>query len=220
MNKLKNNTHTLKKSGVFSALDSSAQAYLTARFKARSFAPDETIFRQGEAGDCLYLIQSGKVKVCTVGKEGVELIFSFLSAGDLVGELAVFDGGPRSATAVAVENTAALCLERQEFLDFLRSFPEASIGLIILLCRRLRDTDQHLEAATFLDVSARLARTLIDIAPCTDRQEDLARLIGASRVMVNKVLNSFVSLGLIVTSRKKISVVNLRGLKRIAGYES
>jgi CRP-like cAMP-binding protein len=210
---------SLKIHQYFGSLSPSAVERLTGLLTPLFFAQDEIIFRQGETGNCLYIIQSGKVKICNMAPDGGELVFGFLTAGDLLGEMAVIDGGPRSTTAVAVEKTEALLLGRQAFLNFLHSVPEASMGVINLLCRRLRDTDRHLEETTSLSVSARLARKLIEISPCTDSQEDLARIVGASRVMVNRVLNSFVSLGLVSVSRKNVKIKDLRRLRSLAKYE-
>jgi CRP-like cAMP-binding protein len=224
---------TLKGLSLFSALNPSDQAHLGSLLRPRSFASNETIFLQQEQGNCLYLIRTGRVKICAVDPEGVELIFTFLSVGDILGELTILDGKPRSATAIAVADTQTAYIERREFLDFLRGSPEAGISILTVLCRRLRETDRRLEDITFLDVSRRLARALLDISfssrqsdsqhglqiTCVVTQEELASTVGASRVMVNKILNSFVDLGFIVLGRKKFSIVNSHELSRIARYE-
>jgi CRP/FNR family transcriptional regulator, cyclic AMP receptor protein len=214
-----NTIHSLKMHQYFGSLDPSAIEQLKGLLKSQFFAKDEIIFRQGEAGNRLYIIQSGKVKICNLAEDGGELVFGFLTSGDLLGEMAVIDGGPRSTTATTVENTSALMLERQSFLHFLRCVPEASLGVINLLCRRLRDTNRHLEEITSLSISARLARRLIEISPCKLSQENLARIVGTSRFTVNRVLNSFASLGLVSVSRKNVTIMNLNGLRSVARYE-
>jgi CRP/FNR family transcriptional regulator, cyclic AMP receptor protein len=219
MQNMDNKIQPLKIYQYFGSLKPSSREKLAALLTLQVFVKDKIIFRQGEAGNCLYIIQTGKVKICSFAPDGGELIFGFFSAGDLLGEMAVIDGGPRSTTAITVENTDTLVLKRQAFLRFLHSVPEASLGVINLLCRRLRDTNRQLEEATSLDVSARLARKLIEISPCRESQEELGRIIGASRVMVNRVLNSWMSQGLITISRKNITINNLRELKRAARYE-
>jgi CRP-like cAMP-binding protein len=147
--------------------------------------------------------------------------------------MAILDGKPRSATAIAVETTETLYLERIIFLEFLITSPQACIGIIGMLCQRLRRVSTQMEEVTFLDVSGRIARNLIEMAKgnspkisiterastCTISQEELARIIGASRVMVNKVLNSFMDLGLISIARKKLTILNEFELNRIACYD-
>jgi CRP/FNR family transcriptional regulator, cyclic AMP receptor protein len=203
----------------FGSLKPSAKEQIATFLIPRKFAPNETIFRQEETGDCLYFIQNGKIKICDIAPDGSEIVFGFLGDGDLLGEMAVIDGGLRSTTAIAVEETDALMMERQQFLQFLQSFPEAGLGIIDLLCRRLRYTDRQLTEVTSLDVSARLARKLIEISPCVYSQEELSLIVGASRVMVNRVLHSFEKRGLITISRKKILITNSKELRSLAKYK-
>jgi CRP/FNR family transcriptional regulator, cyclic AMP receptor protein len=214
--------HALKGSHIFRSLSPDDQMQLISFFRPRFFGTNETIFTQGEPGNNLYFIESGKVKVCTIGKNGAELVYSLLAEGDLLGEMAVFDGGPRSATAIAVESTQTLCLTQLEFMDMLRSSPETCIEIISLLCRRLRHTDILLEESAFLDASARLARKLLELAQsssvCFISQEDLAGLLRISRVTVNKILQSYVDSGWIRISRRKIRLVNVEELHRTASY--
>lgn len=202
--------------------------------KPRTFHLNEVIFQKGDPGDSLYIIREGRVKICVMDPEGTELVFAFLSKGDLLGELAVLDGQSRSATAIAVEETQTLYIKHREFLDFLQATPHASIGIILMLCKRLRETDKHLEEISFLDVAARVARKVFETfasetaitesgelsSTSSFNQEELAHMVGASRVMVNKVLNSFASTGYIEIGRKKITVLNKAELYRIARYEA
>ena len=223
----------LQNSAVFSMFSLKDRQHIMTLLKPSLFQPDEIIFQQGEIGNRLYLIQSGRVKVCVLDPEGAELVFAFLSSGDIMGEMAVLDGGPRSATAVAVENTKTLYIERTDFLKFLESSPTASKAMISMLSKRLRETDKHLEELTFLDVAGRIARRLLETPNFTSPsdpgnkasytweigQEELARMVGASRVMVNKVLNSFVDLKLITLGRKKLTILSQNGLDKIARFD-
>jgi CRP-like cAMP-binding protein len=218
---------------VFTALDGSDRERLASLLRPRSFSKNEVIFLKGDSGLGLYLIRRGRVKICVVDRLGAELVFTFLSQGDMLGEIALLDGKPRSATAIAVEKTDTLYLDRHEFINFLQDSPKAGIGIIEMLCRRQRRVSTQLEELSFLDVSGRLARSLIamsgnrpqDISltdnsfTCAISQEELANIIGASRVMVNKVLNSFVDLGFISIARKKLTVLNAHELMKIASYD-
>ncbi len=218
---------------LFNALSLSDRERLRPLFHLRSFSRNEVIFLKGDPGDGLFLICSGRVKICVVDRQGSELVFTFLVKGDLLGELAIIDGKPRSAAAIAVENTATLYLDRKEFLEFLGSSPQACIEILNVLCQRLRRLSGQMEEISFLNVAGRIARNLTATAnlasPSAEypgsqvysiTQEELARVIGASREMVNKVLNSFVDLGLISITRKKLTLLNVQELNRIAGYEA
>ncbi|MBN1190175.1 MAG: Crp/Fnr family transcriptional regulator [Dehalococcoidales bacterium] len=219
--------------GIFSTLKSSDRERLAQILKPRSFGVNETIFFQQDPGHCLYLIHHGKIKICCVNPEGVELIFAFLSDGDILGEMSILDEKPRSTTAIAVQETETSFIERQDFLDFLQTSPQACIDIISMLCRRLRKTDKHLEEVSFLDVSCRVARKLVELTgntslsdssseynlTCGLSQEELARLVGASRVITNKILNSYVDLGLLKLARKKISIINPKQLTLLAHFE-
>lgn len=218
---------------IFSVLRPSDRERLASLFIPRSFAKDEIIFLKGDPGLSLYLIRSGRVKICAFDRDGVELVFTFLSAGDILGDIAILDGKPRSASAIAVEDTETFFLERGRFLDFLKVSPQACLGIINLLCERLRRISTQLEELSFLDVSGRIARNLVGTTKSRSNdslkrehpstymisQEELATIVGASRVMVNKVLNSFVDLGLISIARKKLTVLDSVGLNRIASYD-
>jgi CRP/FNR family cyclic AMP-dependent transcriptional regulator len=211
--------------GILGALTSSDQNRLAALLRSRAFSPDETIFLKGDEGQGLYLIRSGRIKICTDDREGRELIFTYLSSGDMLGEIAVLDGLPRSATAIAATRVNAFYLDRRDFLEFLRTSPQACIDIIVNLCKNLRRVSTQLEELSFLDVSGRIAKNLISLCAgeqssvCYISQEELARVVGASRVMVNKILNSFVELGFIALARKKIIVVDGSELGRIANYD-
>ena len=218
---------------IFSFLAPSDQERLKSLLRPKTFSKNEIIFLKGDDSFGLYLITSGRVKICVVDRHGVELIFTYLSRGDILGEMAILDGKPRSATAIADESTTVFCLDRRDFLDFLKTSPEASIAIINMLCQRLRRMSTQLEEVSFLDVSGRIARNLMQIThsgsmdstnkekliSCDISQEELAKIVGASRVMVNKVLNSFVDQGLLSLARKKLIILNTNELSRIAAYD-
>ncbi len=211
--------------GIFGTLMPSDKQRLASLLKEKSFGPNQTIFTQGDEGRELYLIRTGRIKICANDREGNQLIFAYLSSGDILGEIAILDGLPRSATAIAVTHIKTLYLDRKDFLEFLNTTPQACIEIIASLCKSLRRVSTHLEEVSLLDVSGRVARNLISmsaqngISPsCAISQEELAIVIGASRVIVNKILNSFVELGFIALARKKIIILNEHELDRIGSY--
>jgi CRP/FNR family transcriptional regulator, cyclic AMP receptor protein len=217
---------------IYESLSTDNRVKLQSLFKPCSFSKNEVIFLKDDPGQGLYLVLNGRVKICVVDRMGNELIFTFVTKGDILGELAIFDGKPRSATAIAAENTKTLYLNRQEFLNFLQESPQVYLDIINVLCQRLRRLSNQLEDISFLDVAGRIARNLSllasnepqekdksEILTCSITQEDLSRLIGASREMVNKVLNSFVDSHLLTISRKKLTILNVKELDRIGSYD-
>lgn len=212
--------------GIFEALAPSDQQRLASLLRTRSFSPGKTIFIEGDKGEGLYFIRSGRIKICVNDRQGNELIFTYLSSGDLLGEIAILDGLPRSATAVAVTHTNTFYLDRKDFLEFLEASPRVCIVIIASLCKSIRRVSTHLEEVSFLDVSGRVARNLLSMAAkdslqpiCIISQEELAKVVGASRVIVNKILNSFVDLGFISLARKRIIILNEYELDRIGSYD-
>ncbi|MFC1866435.1 Crp/Fnr family transcriptional regulator [Chloroflexota bacterium] len=220
-----NTLEVIAKIEMFRGLSLADQQHLASLLTVKSFNPNEAIFLQGDEGHGLYLIRSGKVKICTYDQQGNELIFGFLSSGDLLGEIALLDGLPRSASVIAIMHTNTLYLYREKFQDFLKSSPQACMDIMVNLCKTLRRLSTRLEEASFLNVSGRVARNLILISlneefpqNCIISQEELAKVVGASRVMVNKILNSFCDLGFITQERNKITILNQHELKRIGDY--
>jgi len=112
---------------------------------------DAVIFRQADAGDRLYLIRAGRVKIVRYAPDGTELRLATMNPGDVFGELSVVDGKPRSATAVAMEPVEGVTLTTERFADFLKARPEAALRMMRLLVTRLRQTDDALQDATFAE---------------------------------------------------------------------
>ncbi len=171
----------------------SASATITRR------AARQTIFEKGDKGVSLMAVLAGKVKICTYSADGKELILNIIDVGGLFGEIAVLDGHPRSANAVAIEETELLVLERNRLMPFLTGDQEIASRLFAVLCQRLRQTSEQLEDALLRDAPARLARCLLRLSDThgmregsavslTIRlsQQQLGNLIGMSRESVNK----------------------------------
>jgi CRP-like cAMP-binding protein len=132
------------------------------------YAAGQTIFQKGEAGESLMAVVSGRVKICTFSAEGKELILNIIGPGGLFGEIAVLDGKPRSADAVAMEVTALLVLERRRLMPFLTGDSELAARLIAVLCERVRQTSGQLEDALLRDAPGRLAQCLLRLGQPSD----------------------------------------------------
>ena len=160
---------------------------------------------------------------------GDEVIVTMFSEGDFFGEMALFDGKPRSADALAMESSKIYVLSRNDFLLFLQSNIHAMESILSQLTNRLRNTDDFLESTCFLSVSARLAKKLLDLAESYgqkdgDRihidlnltQKELGDMIGSTRESINKELKILRDKGLITMQENKIQIVDMTRLKRRA----
>ncbi|CAN5555022.1 cAMP-activated global transcriptional regulator CRP [soil metagenome] len=168
------------------------------------FVRGHIFFTQGEPGERLYFLTSGKVKLCRRAPDGRESLFGILGPSDIFGELAVFDPGPRTCTATAVTEVCAAPLDRAALKDWMVERPAVAERLLRVLARRLRRTDEELSNFAFNDVPGRVARQLLRLAQQFGVQEDgavrlahgltqeeLGQLVGSSRETVNKALSDF-----------------------------
>jgi len=152
---------------VFSLLDDSERATLAGLLEQESFAAGTAIYQPGDAGDCLYVVRSGRVTVTVEDNMGEEITLADNEAGDVFGEISLLDGGPRTARAEASEPTEALRLDRDSLLELVNSHPHAAIDLLTVVGRRLRATDEllrthvsrnaNVEAAERLTLGGRVA---------------------------------------------------------------
>ncbi len=185
----------------------------------RTIARNEVLFRQGDPSSELFGIVNGKVAILTRSPDGRESLVAVLDEGSLFGELGLFDEGPRSADARALEETNVLVLGYDVVRAAIDEHPTLLWIIVRMLARRLRNTDESLADAVFLDVPARTAKRLLEIAGDADQfrlpmtQEDLAGLVGASRERVNKALSLFTRLGWIeVEGRNRYKILDRQAL--------
>ena len=120
---------------------------------SKRFDKGDTVFSFGDAGDCLYLVRSGNVQVFVENFEGEKIILAENGPGDLFGEISLLDGGARTASAVAVEDTETLTLDRDDLQEFLTKHPHAAIDLLTVMGRRLRSTDELLRTQVTRNVN-------------------------------------------------------------------
>ncbi len=193
--------------------------------KERSFPTGTVIFREGEVGDSLHVVMDGRIRISVVSPEGNEATLSFIEKGDCFGDMAIFDGGPRTATATAVGATKTFVVTREEFLAWIEQRPKAAIALLETLSRRIRRTDEVLADLSFLDLPHRLAKQLLhmnrdvsakDGGRIRITQAELASLLSVSRESVNKQLNEFQRDGWIAISRGSVVVKDAAALRTFA----
>jgi CRP-like cAMP-binding protein len=219
----------LAKLGLFADLTEVELVKLAALMRPRRYARDEVIYLRGDPGTAFYIIVSGKVKIALTSPDGKELILRRLGPSDFHGELALLDDEPRSADAVATEASLLLVLQRNTFRQFLADHPDIASKLLTTVSQYLRRNAELIQDATFLDVPARLARILLELAgshgatelpppgaviPDRLKQSELASLVGATRESINKWLGSFEKQGLIRYDKGQITLLRPSGLKQ------
>jgi CRP/FNR family cyclic AMP-dependent transcriptional regulator len=202
----------LAKSPLFACLDEQDRLALAAKMRPRQFARDEVVFHRDDPAGPVFLITSGSVKVSIPDEQGREVVVALERGGDVFGELALLDEGPRSATVTALTETHTLALARQEFIATLERNPDSMRRMLTLLVRTVRRSTGHVEDLVFLDLPGRVAKCLLDLADAAGRgqvdltQEDLAAFVGATRVSVNRVLADLEKRGAITIGRRNIQL--------------
>jgi CRP/FNR family transcriptional regulator, cyclic AMP receptor protein len=217
----------LARSSLLSHLPAEGLARLAATAGRRSYRRGEVVFHQGDPGDTVHLIQTGRVKVVLDAESGDEAVVAILSPGDCFGELALIDGEPRSATIEALESLETICITRRDFMEFLRSHPQAMERLLMVLAGMIRQLDEDLADLIFLDLEGRLVKKLLELAEEHGRevdgaieielpmtQEDLAAMIGATRASVNKLLGAYEQRGAIRRQGRRIAICDRERLRR------
>jgi len=218
----------IRKAPLFSGLDSSAADSLRTSMNLVKLRKGQSLFKEGDDGDHLYVVSSGKVKLGTKSVDGRENLLMILGPGDMFGELSLFDSGPRTATATAVTDSKLLALGQDKVIPWVREHPEVSFQLLARLASRLRRTNEVVGDLVFSDVPGRVAKALIDLGvKFGDKraeglfvnhdltQEELAQLVGASRETVNKALADFAQRGWLRLEARSVMILDYeRLLKR------
>ena len=169
------------------------------------------VMAKGDPGTSMMAVLAGRLRAVTVSAEGKEVILNVIGPGEIVGEIALLDGKPRSSDVVAAEDTTALVVERRDFLPFLFRHETLVERLLVVLCDRLRRTSGALEEIALFDLPARLARVLTKLATDYGRdlptggtrigmklsQRDLSNLVASTRESVNKQLRVWRDAGMI-----------------------
>jgi CRP/FNR family transcriptional regulator, cyclic AMP receptor protein len=218
---------SLSRVPLFSGLPEADLAALAGRLRVRRYGRGEAVFLHGDPGTSLCVVASGRIKLGFTSAEGREVIFEVVGPGEEFGELALLDGEPRSADAVALEPATLLLLQREEFVRYVETHAAFGLQLIAILSRRLRRDAELIQDAIFLDVPARVARTLLRLVtddtaaeqrgqPLTPHlyQSDLAALVGTTRETLNKWLGVYENQGLIRQEKGRIAVLDAEGLRR------
>ena len=208
-------TDLLGRASLFTELEPTEIETLARAAERREFARDEVIFAANEPADGLYVLASGRVKVCVSSSGGKELILATLGAEQFFGEMALLDNEPRSASVVAQLPTIAYRIRRDDFERLIEQHPTIARKLLRELSLRLRRSNAQMESLATLDVVGRLARYFIDLARQHGQilgngwvavrrptHQDIANSIGTSRETVTRLINDLEQRGLVVNEGK------------------
>lgn len=222
-------TDVLARAGIFQGVASDAVAALRTQLRPASFPLGHIVFREGDAGDQLYIITAGKVKIGRMSPYGKEGLIAVLGPADMFGELALFDPGPRTSTVTTLTAVTALTMDRDALHYWISERPEIAEQLLRVLARRLRRTNNSLSDLIFTDVPGRVAKLLLDLASRFGErenealrinheltQEEVAQLVGSTRESVNKALSNFAARGWIRQQGRTIFIYDPAGLARRA----
>jgi CRP-like cAMP-binding protein len=200
----------LARAELLAPLSEDARKRLAASGHIVSVEPGALLFSKGDAGDGLYVLIEGEVEIRAGSEGGRDVRLAALKAPALLGEMAVLDGGERSADVVALRRAKLLRISRAAALAALESEPKALLALLAEMSRRLRAADAALEDAALLDLGGRLAQRLLEEAGSgamvTLTQTELARRIGASREKVNRKLHEWNEEGFVELSRSGVKL--------------
>jgi len=220
----------LGRTSLFGSLDEVERRAVADEMRAVNFDPSQVIFTRGDIGREIYLVVSGRVRISVLTAEGRELSFAHAEPGAIFGEIAMLDGGPRSADATAVGKVSALSLSKPAFKRLMETQPHVSEAAMRFLCTRIREADQQLEAIALYPIEGRLARFFLAAARAKApdspdgrvtidlpiSQSELALLIGASRPKVNTALSMLETSGALERNGPRI-ICDLEELEAIAG---
>jgi CRP-like cAMP-binding protein len=207
------------RAGLFQGVERSAVSALTKQLPLVDFPRGHVIFAEGEPGDRLYIIISGKVKIGRGYPDGRENLLTITGPSDMFGELSIFDPGPRTSSATTITEVRAVSMDRDALRAWIADRPEIAEQLLRVLARRLRRTNNNLADLIFTDVPGRVAKQLLQLAQRFGTregdamrlthdltQEELAQLVGAARETVNKALSDFAHRGWIQLDSKSLLI--------------
>lgn len=187
--------------------------------RVERYASGEEIYAKGSPGQSLMAVLQGSAKMSCVSAEGKEIVLNIINAGEIFGEIAMLDGGERSADAIAMEDCEILVLRRRDLLPFIENHADICMMLIKILCQRLRRTSEQVEDVLFRHLESRIAKALLQLARRGGRtdlggraldlhlsQRELGSIVGSTRESVNKQLQIMQRAGLIDIAKGAIVI--------------
>ena len=210
-------TMTLKAVPFFTQLSDRELDVVRAVSVEKNYPRSAVVLTEGEMGDSLYMIQTGKVKVFIGDEDGREIILKILGPGDFFGEMSMIDKQPRSASITTLEASVFHVLSHAAFEKCVENVPRIANMVMRVLAQRVREADKKIGTLAMMDVYGRVASTLLELAVYDNgkmvvseklSQQDLANMVGASREMVNRILKDLAERGFISVESKSITIIN------------
>src|SRR5215467_6580165 len=210
---------------VFGKLNPKQIGRLMSCIVERSVARGTVIVAKGDPGSSLFAICKGAVKITVPSVDGHDAVLNLMTDGDIFGEIALLDGHPRTADAVAITDCEMFVIERRDFLPLVQEEPQIALKLIEILCARLRQTTQQAESLMFLPLPGRLAKALLRLSASDGvgreqkiavSQKDLGNIIGRSRESTNRQLRLWEEHKWVRLERGGIVILSANALERLA----
>ena len=212
-------TELFRRVPLFSGLEDDDLQSLISATTRRKFPKEGVVFFEHDLGDALFMIVSGRVKVTILSDDGRETILAVLSDDDFFGEMSLLDNEPRSATAIAMQDTEMVVLRQRDFLSIVEKRPRVAINLLAVLSSRLRKANQQIGNLALHDVYGRVARILLEMASETGKRredgrvafrrpthQEIANMIGATRETVSRMISDPHRQGFIEISGKDVII--------------
>lgn len=211
--------HALKHVPLFSDLTDRELSLLTATGRRQKFPAKNMVFQEGEPGDVLLVILSGRVKVLLSGKNGQEFILTMLGPGNFFGEMALLEAAPRSATVMTVEPCEFLLLEQKDLIGLLKAQPLIAVKILKHLSQRLRKTNEQIRSLVMFDIYGRVGRCLLNLAetqggrangqflvPNRPSFQEMAKMVGCSRETLSRAMKALKDNGCLTVTRNAIYI--------------
>jgi CRP-like cAMP-binding protein len=215
----------LRRSRLFARLGDGEIDAILAHSRIARHAEGDHIFAKGDPGNSMMAVLKGRVMISAPSPDGRQMVLTVMRDGDVFGEIALLDGKDRTADATAASACELLIVPRRSLLSLLEHRPDLCIGLLIVLCERIRRTNEQVEDLAFLDLEARIAKVLVRLAEENGNggspaepigvkisQRALGDLVGGSRESVNKHLQDWKRLGIIAIEKGAIVIRDLEAL--------
>jgi len=219
----------LKRLALFATFTEDELESLVQAGNTRVFRPREMMFHEGDPGGTMYIVLSGRVKISAFSADGRECVLSFAGPGEVLGEITVLDGGPRTASASPMETTRAFYISRPDVLAVLNRNPAAALHIISVLCERLRATNRMVEDAAFLSAAPRLARALLRLIELHGHadgatwrldmrlpQSTLGAHVGLMRESVNRQMRAWQEDGVLKSDESGLVILRRDALEEVA----
>ncbi len=220
-------TNILAQSPLFEGVPPGALEIAREAFQTLTYAAGKKVFEAGDPGEALYIVQSGRIKIYRTNLDDKEKVLAYLNPGDLFGEMSLVEDIPRSATALALEDTVLLALYRQEYYGLTRRYPEVAHNLARILARRLREMNLEVEVLSFEEARGRVAYALLKLyrhrygeqspqgwrVPAT--HQELALMAGTSRETVTRVLHALRDEAILRLLPGKVEILDTAALEEV-----